>query len=153
MRTKTPVILAISRLFRLCWLAGHFFSLQGKHVTTMVAQRCVVLLLLAANTCAFISPSQPIKSHTNGQVSLQASASKEERVSINYCTGCRWMLRAAWMAQELLTTFQDELDSVTLIPSRPPAPGGVFVCMLVWILKSVARHCSFTFHFAATRRL
>lgn len=31
------------------------------------------------------------------------------------------------MAQELLTTFQDELDSVTLIPSRPPAPGGVFV--------------------------
>ena len=25
-------------------------------------------------------------------------------VEIEYCTGCRWMLRAAWLAQELLTT-------------------------------------------------
>jgi selenoprotein W-related protein len=31
------------------------------------------------------------------------------------------------LAQELLTTFQDDLNSVTLIPSRPPlAQGGTF---------------------------
>jgi len=48
-------------------------------------------------------------------------------VGITYCTGCRWLLRAAWVAQELLTTFETELASVTLIPSRPPAPGGIFV--------------------------
>ena len=38
------------------------------------------------------------------------------RVEIEYCTKCRWMLRAAWMAQELLTTFEAELGGVTLVP-------------------------------------
>lgn len=44
------------------------------------------------------------------------------RVSITYCTQCRWLLRAAWLAQELLTTFEDDLGEVAL---RPGA-GGVF---------------------------
>ena len=48
-------------------------------------------------------------------------------VRIAYCTGCRWLLRSSWMMQELLTSFEEELESVTLIPSIPPAPGGVFV--------------------------
>lgn len=38
-------------------------------------------------------------------------------VEIEYCTGCRWQLRAAWTAQELLTTFENELGGVTLRPS------------------------------------
>ena len=44
------------------------------------------------------------------------------RVEIEYCTGCRWLLRAAWTAQELLTTFQAELGEVALVPGT----GGVF---------------------------
>lgn len=44
------------------------------------------------------------------------------RIEIEYCTQCRWMLRAAWMAQELLTTFQDDVGEVALIPGA----GGVF---------------------------
>jgi selenoprotein W-related protein len=44
------------------------------------------------------------------------------RVEIEYCTQCRWLLRAAWMAQELLTTFTEELGEVALIPGT----GGVF---------------------------
>jgi selenoprotein W-related protein len=44
------------------------------------------------------------------------------RVEIEYCTQCRWLLRAAWMAQELLTTFEQDLGSVTLVPGT----GGVF---------------------------
>jgi selenoprotein W-related protein len=44
------------------------------------------------------------------------------RVEIEYCTQCRWMLRAAWMAQELLSTFSDELGEVALVPGT----GGVF---------------------------
>ncbi len=44
-------------------------------------------------------------------------------VEITYCRQCRWMLRAAWMAQELLSTFEDELGGVTLVPGT----GGVFV--------------------------
>ena len=38
------------------------------------------------------------------------------RVEIEYCTKCRWLLRAAWMAQELLSTFEAELGEVALIP-------------------------------------
>ncbi|HEY0563409.1 MAG TPA: SelT/SelW/SelH family protein [Methylophilus sp.] len=37
-------------------------------------------------------------------------------VEIEYCTQCRWLLRAAWLAQELLTTFDADLKSVNLIP-------------------------------------
>lgn len=44
------------------------------------------------------------------------------RVEINYCTQCRWLMRAAWMAQELLTTFETELGEVALVPGT----GGVF---------------------------
>ena len=44
------------------------------------------------------------------------------RVAITYCTQCRWLLRAGWMAQELLTTFDTELGEVALIPGS----GGVF---------------------------
>lgn len=44
------------------------------------------------------------------------------RVEIEYCTQCRWLLRAAWMAQELLTTFEAELKAVTLVPGT----GGIF---------------------------
>lgn len=38
-------------------------------------------------------------------------------VEIEYCPGCRWLLRAGWTAQELLTTFEGELGAVTLKPS------------------------------------
>ncbi|NIO43293.1 MAG: SelT/SelW/SelH family protein [Burkholderiales bacterium] len=38
------------------------------------------------------------------------------RVEIHYCTKCRWLLRASWMAQELLSTFENEISEVALIP-------------------------------------
>ena len=40
------------------------------------------------------------------------------RIEIEYCTGCRWLLRAAWMAQELLTTFEKELGGVPSFRAR-----------------------------------
>lgn len=43
-------------------------------------------------------------------------------VEIEYCTQCRWLLRAAWMAQELLITFEADLNAVSLMPGT----GGVF---------------------------
>ncbi len=43
-------------------------------------------------------------------------------VEISYCTQCRWLLRAAWLAQELLTTFEQDLYSVAL----KPGTGGIF---------------------------
>ena len=44
------------------------------------------------------------------------------RVEIRYCTQCRWLLRAAWLAQELLTTFEAEIGELSLVPGT----GGVF---------------------------
>ena len=44
------------------------------------------------------------------------------RIEIEYCTQCRWLLRAGWLAQELLTTFPAELGEVALVPGS----GGVF---------------------------
>jgi len=44
------------------------------------------------------------------------------RITITYCTQCHWLLRAAWMAQELLSTFSTDLGEVALVPGA----GGVF---------------------------
>jgi selenoprotein W-related protein len=61
-------------------------------------------------------------------------------VEIEYCVGCRWLLRAAWTAQELLTSFESDLLAVSLKPSDQP---GTF-CMRVdgaciWDRKTQAR--------------
>ena len=47
---------------------------------------------------------------------------RSPRIEIEYCTQCRWLLRAGWTAQELLTTFVDDLKEVSLVPGK----GGVF---------------------------
>ncbi|WP_136682409.1 SelT/SelW/SelH family protein [Falsirhodobacter xinxiangensis] len=56
-------------------------------------------------------------------------------ISFTYCTQCNWMLRTAWMAQELLSSFGQDLGSVTLVPGT----GGIFEVMvdgeLVWERK------------------
>ena len=39
-------------------------------------------------------------------------------IEIEYCTKCRWLLRATWIAQELLSTFSVEIRGVTLIPGH-----------------------------------
>ena len=61
-------------------------------------------------------------------------------VEIEYCPGCRWLLRAGWTAQELLTTFETQLGSVTLKPSDT---SGRFCVRLdgqvVWDRKSEGR--------------
>ncbi|EGX97136.1 selenoprotein domain protein [Cordyceps militaris CM01] len=45
------------------------------------------------------------------------------RVTIEFCTQCKWLLRAAYYAQELLSTFSTGLGEVALQPST----GGTFV--------------------------
>lgn len=57
-------------------------------------------------------------------------------VTIVYCTGCNWLLRAAWLAQEVLSTFGNDLGGVTLVPDDM---GGTFEIRvnddLVWERK------------------
>ena len=49
-------------------------------------------------------------------------ADTKPEIVITYCTQCQWLLRAAWLAQELLSTFSDNLARVAL----EPGTGGVF---------------------------
>jgi selenoprotein W-related protein len=61
------------------------------------------------------------------------------RIEIEYCRLCRWMLRAAWTAQELLQTFEDEIAEVAL----KPGTGGVFIVRVdgatLWSRKEEGR--------------
>ena len=64
---------------------------------------------------------------------------KTPRIEITYCTQCRWLLRAGWMAQELLSTFDTELGEVALVPGT----GGIFEVhvndRLIWSRKEQGR--------------
>jgi len=40
------------------------------------------------------------------------------RLEIRYCTQCGWLLRSAWLAQEALGTFTDDLAEVALVPGE-----------------------------------
>ena len=48
-------------------------------------------------------------------------------VSIEYCPRCGWLLRASWLAQELLTTFAADLERVALVPSPETGVFRIFV--------------------------
>ena len=50
-------------------------------------------------------------------MTAMAQPSLKPRIEIRYCTLCRWMLRAAWLAQELLSTFDSDLGEVALVPA------------------------------------
>lgn len=50
------------------------------------------------------------------------------RVAITYCTQCKWMLRAGYFAQELLSTFGTSIGEIALIP----ATGGIFTVHLTY---------------------
>lgn len=64
---------------------------------------------------------------------------RDPRIEIHYCTQCHWLLRAAWCAQELLTTFGTQLGEVALVP----AAGGCFQVYcngtLLWCRKREGR--------------
>lgn len=57
-------------------------------------------------------------------------------IDIYYCRQCNWMLRSSWMAQELLHTFSEEIDTLSLHPDT----GGRFevYCnqQLIWERKA-----------------
>lgn len=65
-----------------------------------------------------------IKIYINGKIVkpvrtifLQEYFEMRPVITIEYCPKCKWMLRAAYFAQELLTTFTDDVHGVMLHPS------------------------------------
>ena len=77
---------------------------------------------------AFVSPGE--------SQGAPLSEPRAPRVAIVYCTQCHWLLRAAWLAQELLSTFGTAIGEVALAPGT----GGVFtiVCdgVTIWDRKT-----------------
>jgi selenoprotein W-related protein len=57
-------------------------------------------------------------------------------ITIHYCSQCNWLLRAGWMAQELLHTFSTDLASVSLVPGT----GGIYQILIdehiIWDRKT-----------------
>jgi selenoprotein W-related protein len=110
-------------------------NLKLSRSQTTIWRRCI---------SASYSSRRELRNFVSAKVSKDSNNDLLPRVSIEYCTGCKWMLRAAWISQELLTTFQDELHSVSLVPSKPPSPAGTFVITLndditIWSRKDEGR--------------
>ena len=65
--------------------------------------------------------------------------SGKPRIEIEYCTQCRWLMRAGWVAQELLTTFETDIVEIALVPGA----GGIFEVRVdgrpVWSRKERGR--------------
>jgi len=51
-----------------------------------------------------------------------SGATTSPRIVITYCTQCRWLLRATWLASELLNSFTTDIGELAL----RPGVGGVF---------------------------
>ena len=45
---------------------------------------------------------------------------KKRTVTVEYCSKCKFMMRSAWIAQELLQTFEGDIDEAILRPSEVP---------------------------------
>lgn len=64
---------------------------------------------------------------------------KKHKIEIEYCTKCKWLLRSAWIAQELLSTFEEEIQEISLIPGKD----GIFEVRsgvdVIWSLNEMGR--------------
>lgn len=68
-----------------------------------------------------VAYKRPLSSPTS-RTCLMTQPKPGPRIAITYCSMCNWLLRSAWMAQELLQTFGQDLGEVVLIPRT----GGIF---------------------------
>ena len=91
-------------------------------------------------------PSPPLAAESASPAPAESSTSSDPagappipargpRIAIAYCTQCRWLLRATWLAQELLTTFGTDIGEIAIVPGV----GGIFAVIvdgeLVWDRK------------------
>eukprot|EP00929_Paragymnodinium_shiwhaense_P046521 TRINITY_DN23689_c0_g1_i1.p1 TRINITY_DN23689_c0_g1~~TRINITY_DN23689_c0_g1_i1.p1 ORF type:complete len:207 (+),score=27.90 TRINITY_DN23689_c0_g1_i1:70-621(+) len=85
-----------------------------------------------ASKSVTVSATQPSSERASLPPASRGSP-EEAAVEIEYCVGCRWMLRATWLMQELLSTFSTPSEQgeaptirrITLVPNAEK-PGGVF---------------------------
>jgi selenoprotein W-related protein len=87
--------------------------------------------------------STQVEIHMSAHPSVGTAVNAVPNVSISYCTTSRLLLRAAWLAQELISVATEDIASVTLTPIRPPSKEGSLVVSLdgqvVWDLAAQGR--------------
>lgn len=74
---------------------------------------------VAGTTRAIVSGRERLRSAPEtlaAVTALESPAKARPRITITYCTLCQWLLRSAWLAQELLQTFGQDLGEVALVP-------------------------------------
>lgn len=115
------------------WRAGKFLFVPTTNACPSV-RNCLQHQRQRRQSC---SPSIRIYSTAPATISsLENDLPKSPRVSIDYCTGCRWGLRAGWMAQELLQTFGNSLGEVSIRPSDNSGTFNVWIDgQLIWCRK------------------
>jgi len=93
---------------------------------------CTMMILAAIShvklVTSFVAP-RAVVTPSLSKLYMSSSDESEVHISIEYCSGCQWMLRSTWMASEILTTFASDasLSSLSLIPKGPPlSEGGIF---------------------------
>lgn len=96
------------------------------------------IVCMSAGSAASFSEPTPPPCHGGGVLGT--------RVCIEYCTGCRWGLRASWIATELLVTFcSGELGEVAVRPSNTSGTFRIWVVpevgeeQRIWCRKEVGR--------------
>jgi len=57
------------------------------------------------------------------------------KVRILYCPKCKWLLRSAWLAQELLSTFESTIGEVALSPDGSGVFQVIVEGQIVWDRK------------------
>lgn len=79
---------------------------------------------MADSTCVDCPPVQTMTEAPSQQANDASSASEPTsapiavpRIVITYCTQCKWLLRAAYFAQELLSTFGTAIGEIALKPA------------------------------------
>jgi len=63
-------------------------------------------------------------------------------ISIEYCPKCGWLLRAAYMAQEILTTFSEDVKAVSLQPAEVSGTYTISINeKIIFDRKTMGRFC------------
>jgi len=97
-------------------------------VNPVIQRKLASLQSTDATDCQECVPSAPMSgtSVDSSELEEQRERNVKNVVAIEYCTGCNWLLRSAWMAQEVLQTFnKGEVSEVALRP-QCSEPGGDF---------------------------
>ena len=86
------------------------------------------------------TPPSPPSSQSATPIPPESEPAKSlSSITISYCTRSKWLMRSAWLCQEVLSEFYEDLHSITLSPIREQ---GQFVSCVFSPLSFLFRRCA-----------